>query len=477
MKRVYIDSNVFRFLKKKDNEFYSKLYDDLNSFSDRLIYYFSHAHILDLERDKTNHKYDDLIFMEKFVKSNYLLLPYKDTFVNVQIATPTEVFQGQDKSQSLEEIFNFDNLFDDEELKKSPEMVVAKELLEKAMNTILKVDLKTNLEEQSEEAINLSKRLIPVLKDEYKLSEWISQFSNLMNNLYEDKSLYKNLRRNTIETLNLKEKYNININDFNFDENLRNTPLQKSFLELVEESMSNNNYNNEQKEFNFLITGFSLLNILGIDNEANKKVKFANTLHDAQHAYYAAHCDYLVSDDEGLIVKAKVLYKLLEIETQALTVDEFSKSISVIAEQNELNLNRYFKLLEYDIKNALIIDKKTSIVYDREYTTLKPSVFHFGYFNQFDFIIDKDEGKFLVFYKQIKNYSRFTAYTELESITNKIVEVFGQDDYFKGKYTLEDTKQINSGNWKGRIWTIEPIKFLLEINLGTKELSFIVILN
>lgn len=113
MKRVYLDSNIFRFLKRRENQLYSKLYQDLKDCSDRLIYYYSHAHILDLERDKTNQKFEDLRFMEEFVKSNYLLLPHKEKIVNVQIATPIEAFQGQGENKPLIEYFNLDEIFSD----------------------------------------------------------------------------------------------------------------------------------------------------------------------------------------------------------------------------------------------------------------------------------------------------------------------------------------------------------------------------
>jgi len=472
MKRVYIDSNVFRFLKKRDNDFYSKLYNDLNKLADRFIYYFSHAHILDLTRDKTDHKFDDLKFMEEFVKSNYLFLPHKKNVLNVQIATPTEAFQGQDESKPLKEYFNFGELFDDKLLSESPEMVTAKETLNKLMGTTFKVDLKSNLEGQPEGIKNLWRKLVPELKDEYKFSEWLDHMSDMFDNIYEDKSIYKDIRRHSLENLDLTKKYNIDISSFSFDEDLKNTPLQKSFLELVEESISHNKDNQDQREFNYFITAFNLLNILGIDKESNSKAQFANTIHDSQHAFYAAHCDYLVSDDEGLILKAKVLYKLLEIETNALTIDEFGKFIDVIAGQNDLNINGYLKFLQFELKNTLIIDKKYSLKYNREYITFKTSAYHFGYFNRFDFIDDKDEGQFYVFYNGTKNYSRFISYVELEFITNRIVALFGKDNYFKGKYTSEDTKAIGEGTWQGRTWIINEMEFILEYNIGKNKLCF-----
>ena len=279
----------------------------------------------------------------------------------------------------------------------------------------------------------------------------------------------------SLDNLQLINKYNIDIEKINFNEDLKNTPLQQSFIEFVEKA-SEHNSNKEQEEHNFFTTAFSLLNILGIDNESNKKAKFANTMNDAQHSYYSAHCDYLVSDDEGLLVKSKVLFKLLGIDTKVLTVEEFSKQIPIIAGLNDISLEGYINLLEYDLSKGLIIETKPSFRYNRTYVTIKPTQNHFSYFNQFDSIKDENEGDIIVFYRKIKNYSKFVSYREFEAVTNKVVKLFGTDIRFKDYYSDKDTKEIQSGNWDGRVWDIGKFRFVLEINEGTRSFNFAVIL-
>lgn len=211
MVRVYLDSNVFRFLKKAETDFYRNLDKDLRRYSDRLIYYFSHAHLLDLKRDKSEKNKDDLIFMEEFVQSNYLALGWNEEFVNVQIATPTEAFEGIEEDKPIIDYFNFDELLNDEEFGGSPELLEAKLKLKELMSSPMNLGLATNMQNYSEEEKKAWQNLIPEIKDEYTFEEWIHQFSLMCENLFNNPKTYKELRRSSIENLNLIQKYNIDV--------------------------------------------------------------------------------------------------------------------------------------------------------------------------------------------------------------------------------------------------------------------------
>lgn len=465
MKRIYFDSNIFRFLKKKDKPLYINLNNNLRKYSDRLIYYFSYAHLLDLKQDKTDHKFADLEFMEEFVETNYLQLEYKEKFVVVQKFTPKEAFDTIEYI-TPKEYFDFDGeLFGEMPFAKEPP-------LQKLMEMPLTFNLASNMVGQSEETINFWKKIIPEIKDTYTFSELLELSSKMYENLYEDKTMYKDIRRFFMENLSLVNKYDIDIENFNFDADLRDTPLQKSFLEYVKESISKKN--ETQKEFIFFTKAYILLNVLGVDKEKNKKAILVNTQNDGQHAYYAAHCEYFVSDDEGLRLKAKVLYKLLGIETKVLSVEEFADSISLISGQLDVSMQGYIEFLNYELQNSLFIGDKYSFKYKRQNFIFKTNNHHFGYFNFFEHIVDENGRIFVVFYKEINNYSRFMSYTELATVTNKIVKIFGVDDSNKGDYTEEDAKRISNNEWEGRTWTVDNgnMIFRLEINKGSNEFCF-----
>jgi len=359
MIRVYIDSNIFRFLKNQESEIYTSLNKDLMKYKDRFMYYFSHAHLLDLQRDKTDKKLEDLKFMGKYVDSNYLLLEWKEKFVNVKIVTPEEAFEGLAEEKPIEELLNYDEIFDDEIFDSSPAIQLLKEFLQKQISATLNLGLASNLANQPE-AKEIWQKLIPDLKDKYTLNEWMAQFSHMSNAFFNDKSVYKDLRRFAIEGLQLSTKYNIDIESINFNNDLRGTPIQQSFLEFVEKATPNNEKHPEHKEQDFFITAYNCLNILGIDKEPNKKARFANTFHDALHAYYAAHCDFLISEDEGLLLKSKVLYKLLNVDTKVLHVKEFAKTIGQLAGIIDEEAKRYLALLRHDLEKGLVLNQKHS---------------------------------------------------------------------------------------------------------------------
>ena len=475
MKRVYLDSNIYRFIKDNKRPLYTELGKLLEKYSDRLLYFYSHAHLLDLERDKSEKKYDDLRFMEKFVKDNYLVLLFKEKYVKPLIATPIEAFEGIDNSEPIEELLDLDKFFGEDDFSDLPMRKNLSNLVKTMLDFPLRMDLEKHMKLMPQKEQELFQKIIPNAKDNYTIRDLLKQFGETYNSFYEDKRTYKALRRYSIESLNLTTKYNIDINDINFNKNLENTPLQKSFLEFVEQSLSYNESNKEQETYNFFTSAFSLLNILGIDKEPNKKAIFPNTINDAQHAFYAAHCDYLVSDDEGLILKSKVLFRLFGIETQALSVEDFVESISSIAGFEEQDLVSYIKSIRYELNHPLVLNIRLG-ENNRKYTTLKTSDYHFGYFNHFDIINDK-ETDYIVFYKKDKNYSNFVSYVEIEAVTNKIVDIFGKDRFTNGKYSETDTLAIQEGKWKGRQWGFGEQIFYIEINEGTGRFSFTIQMN
>ena len=475
MIRVYIDTNIYSFIKKAEIDFYVKLGDNLKKYKDRLIYYFSHAHLLDLKRDKSDKKEDDLRFIEQFVESNYLALGWKEKFVNVQVATPKEAFDEIDEDKPLTDYFNFDELYGDETFDDSPELNEAKSKIKELLSMPMNLGLATNISQHSEEERQAWGNLIPNIKDEYTFEEWLHEFSKMYDNLFNNPNAYKDLRRFSLEKLSLTQKYNIDIEKIDFNEELKNTPLQQSFIEFVNKSLEHSK-NTEQKEHEFFVTAFNLLNILGLDKEKNKKAKFANTFHDGLHSFYSAHCDYLVSDDKGFLLKSKVLFKLLGIDTKVLHVEDFAAQIGSIAGFLDETPDSYLKLLEHDITHGLVINTKPSFRYNRTYTTIKPSQLHFAYFNLFDSIQDEVEGNILVFYRKINNYSRFDSFKELEGVTNKIVKIFGIDNNLRENYTKKDTEEIQNGDWVGRFWNIGRLNFHLEINEGTGRFNFAIIL-
>jgi hypothetical protein len=83
MNRVYLDSNIYRYLKINQGNNASSLFENLIQSKEELMFYYSYAHLSDLSKDKTDKKFEDLLFMEQLVDKNFLNLNSEDQFVNV----------------------------------------------------------------------------------------------------------------------------------------------------------------------------------------------------------------------------------------------------------------------------------------------------------------------------------------------------------------------------------------------------------
>jgi len=120
MVTVYFDSQIFRYLKNIEKYPTSKqpLIQRLSKYisenREHFLYFFSHAHLLDLANDKTDKKYEDLKFMESVVDNNFLIQHFgsdKAKYLLVDPITAFEDYKPDDEDLSI----NFEELFDIEQ--------------------------------------------------------------------------------------------------------------------------------------------------------------------------------------------------------------------------------------------------------------------------------------------------------------------------------------------------------------------------
>lgn len=443
MKRIYLDSNVFRNLKlRRDRN--EKIFDSINNY----IYYYSYAHLADLLRDNSDKKYEDLAFMENIVDQNFLNVRPDKEFINVELISPTKAFSFLSPSNlsNLNILETIDSFATNNEAVKS---------VAEVLKLFLTIPINFSLLKQNLPADSPLEKIIP--EDSSSILQYLEKLLTQFDSLNNDPKQWKELRNYSIESLNFKN-FDIDIQNVNFNEKLKDTLLQKDFIEFVEDALKSNKTQN-RNQYNFFITAYICLNLLGIDKEKNSKVVFSSFQNDAQHAYYAAHCEYLVSDDEQLRLKAKALYNLFEIETQVLTMDEFYNEVeNQISEEIDLDnfmlqMKSVFDNIDYD--NIKVYENVKILPLKNRY---------FNYFNKLQIIDLESNNPVFAFYHELENYSMFTSYEEIEFVTNKIYYTLGRDLYSLKKYSKEDTKQIQNGDWKGRMWDFEFCRFYLEMN-------------
>jgi len=318
-------------------------------------------------------------------------------------------------------------------------------------------------------------KLLPLEMNRMSLMQWAEHFMTMLKSMEEDKTIYKGLR-NVIDKYINNGKFTVDYNSIDFNDDLKNSVLQKTFIEYVNNNL-NPKGNKEVTTYDFFTNAYFTLDLLGISKENSKNVRFRNVMNDGFHSYYGAYCDYVVSNDEGFLKKSKSLYKLLNIQTKVLHVDEFAQSINLIGNTDEQDATTFFKLLSSDIKNGVVLGTKPSLSSDRYTTTIKPYHNYLGYFNKLDHIKENNRD-YLFLSRQTQNYSFFYFYREVEGVVNKAVKLFGIDNNFKGDYNWGvENREINESHWTGRYWKFEAFDLIIEINEGTHSLALILSLN
>lgn len=470
MNRVYLDSNIYRYLKINQENNSSSLFEKLIRLKDEIMFYYSYAHLSDLSRDKTNKKFEDLNFMEHLVDSNFLMLNTEEKFVNVQIANPTDAYNSMNFAPFNEAIDSLE-IFTELEIKEddSIEIKEAKEKIKMLFNIPLSSFGIPNLSDSIEEN-NPIKKLLPSLSKNGTFLDLMKGMLDTFIDLHEDPTIWRDFRSYSIKSLG-NNLFNIDVNDNSFNDLLKETPLQKSFLEFVEETFTHNKSLEKQREYNFFINAYNCLNLLGLDKEKNKKVVFSSFQNDAQHAYYAAHCEYLVSDDEQLLVKARILYNLFGIETKVLNFNEFEEYINIKG-KDDLSFDLFAKSLGEVFENGTLEDDFEIEDKNKRVLVYKLDRALFNFFNRLNLVITNKDTPMYIFYNEIKNYSRFTSFTEFKKITDKIVTVLGTDINNKSDFTEEDRKLIIEDKWQGRIWHFQNESFYLEVEQNEKKICF-----
>lgn len=97
---------------------------------------------------------------------------------------------------------------------------------------------------------------------------------------------------------------------------------------------------NREAEFKTLCLA---LDVIGFHPEKKNKA-FTNIDTDASHIFYAAHCDYLVSDDGKMRAKAEAMYAEYKVQTKVRTIQQLEEMI-LEEVKKEYNLQNLLKCI------------------------------------------------------------------------------------------------------------------------------------
>ena len=308
---IYFDTNILTRLRTSDQ--YTKIFEIINNKSLKYTYVFSQAHILDLKNDPTDEKLKDFGFIESLIGKNYLCKYYNKP-VGLYSTSPYEAFKAEVENESLKE-FDY-SLFENQ-----PQIRKKLDELKETLKTfnISKADLSVLPEAMQSYLKNLAE-----LKSDFSLAKLAKGHINFQEEIERDSSEYKKLRRIIIDNKRLifNDK-NASIKNSNIDQIFFKSSFKKRFLDFIDSTITINISTDEDRIYHRFIMAYNILNSMGIDNEINKKAKFRNTFNDSMHAYYASYCDYLVSDDQGMIEKTKIVYSVFGIVKKVMDPEEF----------------------------------------------------------------------------------------------------------------------------------------------------------
>jgi len=398
---IYLDKQVFSHLFNAREEKYSLLREKILSHKDEFIFFYSNAHLFDLQDDKTDIKYAEMEFMQSIVDGNRLIYEFPRQEVMKQ--SPREAFETVGKVGDFSWLVNFDvSQLTDEQLN--------------AINNIVDISIK---DLKGELDFNWLTNRIPISANELQVE--VPIFKSLMNfiayNFYENKNAYKQVRDNTIARYN-PEEIKANGADV-FNEQLSSSPLGLSFIETIKATLAQTGLSSSDSAIVYYMS-YMLLDLFGVNKEARKKVKFQNMQADCCHSFFGSYCDCIVSDDEGLRLKSKTLYKLFNFGTKVYSIDEFIERFDEAINNNKKSGRKYFDEIFNDYIARQIL--RTEITSKHTLTYLNTSNKFFGYFNCM--IERKSDNETVIILHKNNDFNQPMLVREIEIIVNRMVKVF-----------------------------------------------------
>ncbi|QJB41714.1 hypothetical protein HF324_29255 [Chitinophaga oryzae] len=439
MLTVYLDKNIYSyFLSTPIDPTYQRFLDYLNSNVSNFLVFYSYAHIEDLKQSSSTMIGQNLAIIEKIAKNNYCYYDSNKNKFCVGFYTPKEVFDCQeDLLPIIDKLIQLDGL----DMFLTPEI---KEQLEQLKKNWEKSEMNEKIDEKN---LSLLDKVFPTDIAQLSINDLLRESYLKLREFSQNNSIYREFRSISNDTIN-KGKFTIDLEKIDFDKDLKGSPLQKSFLEYVRITLDKGE-NDEILRYDHHTAAYVGLDILGLNMD--KKVKFNNLLVDANHSYFGAHFDYVVSNDHGFVIKSRALYKLLGISTKVLLPEEFLAEAFKAEISIENSETDFIKKLDFDVKNCLI--KRHNVIGNKQELEYKIDHHYLSYFNTVVYITQFNTKKIL-FKKEDPIYLQNRVYAKIIiEITRKCINLFGIDSLGLGELKLdEEFKEPEKGYWTGRNW-------------------------
>lgn len=315
MKIVYLDWNVFNKIEKIEtlNFDEQKIYKTIKelSFRNQAVFPYSNAHINDIHRGFLKNPTFIPVHLNtlKTLTNNLCIVQYwtKDNVV-WHYRCPSKFLESRiDESTYYGESFaellksddqNINSMVDNRnyKLKSIP--------IDKSFKTIYLQDPIFNL-------------IYPKTKISMNMLSLCEDIYNFNINIKKDYALYKNFRKYLNQTkLKFPQIRNM-ISEIDKNSDIPKYLTWDDAWSIAEDYLPS--YNTSNKLYDRVIDLYLKTDLKGYKSDE----KYANLVDDSLHVFYAAHCDYFITNDSLCLDKAIATYKSLKIKTQVLNPSDF----------------------------------------------------------------------------------------------------------------------------------------------------------
>lgn len=438
--RIYFDSQIFRYIKPTSLSFNSKLKDCVDSIISQVVLPYSDAHLEDLSRNKAKPELtvEDLKLMEGLCNDDYFKFNIISRKFSIHKASPLNVFDSNyydavDAAMAQpEQLSSFFGQFADD-----PTLSVLgdfyKSFMEMPFPSVISNEA---FESMDEETQNKFDTFLSGLREAKTVGDFVNTALFQSGLLFNNEKKFTEVRKHSQSKID-KNKYGYDQLGKDFDDNLKNSIVQKTFSDLINSIIPDSQKDDVYYKFTLAYLFLDMLNI-SPDTTAKGKFKessFGNFNTDANHAYFASHCDVFVSDDHGLRKKANIVFDLFNVPCQVLSVEEFT------------NFCEYFNTLpaSYDdfvgLIASLVFNEDAPLLDDpKSGARYKEFGLGFDLFNYFNMAHHIEGEKTISFYKKLPLLPNadHLMYSEIGLVIKEVQSTFGMDVDNRGDFKSEE---------------------------------------
>lgn len=459
MLKVYLDTNIYSDISNEIDDSFSKRIKHLAE--KEILFLYSQAHLNDLSTDKTDFKSKELKIIDEIADTNFLQQDLETNRISNPVVKASEAFELFGEIQN-DVALTLSSAFEE----------TGESLVDIFLNQIKQqpVDLGPNIEEilsrDGKDQEKLTYERLGIYKRHYKMDEWSRIVTKILHDLESDPILLRIIRQQSKQYLEV-DKFNIKIDDVKFNDKLARSKIGKSFKELLAHQMNLCPENQSNFFFEF-ITGYYMINFLGLDKEKNRKVRFKNTQNDGQHSYFGASSDILVSQDEGLLNKSKFLYSFYGFDTKVMSLKEFKTFINSYESRNFTNESLFITDLQLKKDRSLIVSERRPIIRHNQNEEIRIlSEKYWGLFNRLSVVrLNEEDDEYVVLFASNYRSGNITYYKEVNYII-KALNKMHRTNY--QHLSVDDIAQIKEGCWQGLTWETEYTFYRLRFNCDTNR--------